>query len=88
MSVQPDRSPYATYENMSQLNVKPTTAVKEQTWPVLHRTDKIQRPNKTGFPRVTPLHKCHLGKGSLQWEQNTRDLVQGRETVAHPSPKG
>lgn len=34
---------------------------------------------------------CHctsitLGKGSLQREQNTGDLVQGKEAVAHPSP--
>lgn len=63
MSMQPDLSPYATYENMSQLNVKPTTVVKEQTWPVLHHTDKIQRPNKTGFPRVMPLHKYHPREG-------------------------
>lgn len=88
MSVQPDLSPYATYENMSQLNVKPTTVVKEQTWPGLHRTDKIQRPNKTGFPRVMPLHECHPRTGKPAVGTDTGDLVQGRETVAHPAPKG
>lgn len=87
-SMQADLSPYSTDENMSQLDAKPTLVVKEQTWPVLHHTDKIQRPKKAAFHES----RCHctratLGKCSLQWEHSAGDYAPGQRKCGPPFPK-